>query len=124
MKRVLLGMLLSASLLLGADATGRWNGTAALTRSDGEQRTVPMLLILKQDGTKITGTGGRDDEDRHDVLEGKIEGNVVTVVIEAGDYPIKLTLTINGEELSGDGAKDMPDGQQIKAKVTTKREKS
>lgn len=122
MRYLILAFLLSASLLFGADATGKWNGTIAVTTSDGEQRTMPILLILKQEGTKITGTGGPDIGERHDILEGKIDGASVTLKIEAGVAPISLKLALNGDELNGDGSRERPDGQKQTAKVTTKRE--
>lgn len=124
MKSLVLAFFLAAALLGAADVTGQWSGTMTITTPSGEQRQRPILLVLKQDGAKITGTGGPTAEERHDILEGKIDGDKLSLTVEAGDAPIKLELTLAGDELSGDASRERPDGEKQAAKVQARRDKA
>ena len=73
-----IALLLGAWTLSAADVTGKWSGTIDV-RENGEQRTVPVLLILKQDGDKITGTAGDNEEDRHPIQKGILDGDNLTI---------------------------------------------
>ena len=122
MKLFALAFFAFTVLLGAADATGKWSGTLNVTTPDGGQRRSPVLLVLKQDGTKITGTGGRDASDRRDIQEGKIEDNKLTFVIEAGESPIHFVLTLDGDELNGNASRTR-EGEKETAKILTKRTK-
>ena len=88
MKLLALGVFLGAMVLSAADVTGHWSGTFDFRTPDGGQRQSSVYLILKQDGAKVTGTGGRDLADRHDVTEGKIDGNKIMLEVEAGEQSV------------------------------------
>jgi hypothetical protein len=122
MKRLAFSVFLMTMLASAADVTGRWSGTFTFTGGDGQQRQVPVLLILKQEGTKVTGTGGRDDDDRHEIMMAKLDGDKISLEVEAGDAPVRLVLTIKGDELTGEASRDRPDGQKQTAKVSAKRQ--
>jgi hypothetical protein len=123
MKRLALSVFLTTVMLSGAEVTGRWSGTFAFTTDDGQKGEAPVLLILKQEGTKVTGTGGRDEADRHEVTVGKIEGDKMTLEVEAGNAPVRLEVTVTGDELTGDVSRTRGDGSKQTAKVTAKRAK-
>ena len=119
----LLAAFFAGALVCLADVTGHWSGTFTFTSQDGEQRTADVYLILKQEGGKITGTGGRDLADRHEITSGTIEGDVISIEVEAGPSPVRLKLTVKGEELSGDVSRARSDGSTMTAKVAAKRVK-
>jgi hypothetical protein len=119
--RILIAAFFTIAALSAADATGHWSGTLSATGPNGEQREEPVLLILKQDGAKITGTGGRDVNDRHEVTVGKIDGDRLELEVEAGDRPVRLKLTLQGDELKGDVSRQRGDGSMMTAKISTKR---
>lgn len=117
-----LASLVFASVCL-ADVTGQWTGFFEFKGDGGETRQAPVLLILKQEGSKVTGTGGRDEQDRHEVLKGTVEGDVVTLEVEAGGAPIQLKMVLKGDELTGDVSRERPSGEKQTAKVSVKRAK-
>jgi hypothetical protein len=123
MKLLALGLLFGAMALSAADVTGHWSGTFDFRTPDGGQRQSSVYLILKQDGAKVTGTGGRDLADRHDVTEGKIEGNTIVLEVEAGNSPFRLQLTLEGNQLTGDVTRARGDGTTIAGKVSATRAK-
>jgi len=92
---ILITVLLSAALLF-ADATGRWAGTIGDERGSDQ-----ALLILQQDGTKLTGTAGSDDNDRHSIQNGTIEGDTVRFEVPRGDAVLSVVLKVTGDEMSG-----------------------
>src|SRR5436309_3320801 len=63
---------------LAADATGKWAGSFT---PEGQDASTGML-ILKQSGTEITGTGGPNAEQQYPVANGKIDGNKVTLDLQ------------------------------------------
>jgi len=123
MRLLVLAGFLSMGMLCAADVTGHWSGTLESKNPDGEQRQEPILLILKQDGVKVTGTGGRDLNDRHTVTEGRVEGNKVILQVEAGQRPVTLELKLDRDELVGEASRARGDGSKMAAKVSTKRVK-
>jgi hypothetical protein len=120
MQSVFLALLL-AMLPVGApaDVSGRWSGTFEATTDEGT-RTQPLLLIFKQDGEKLTGSGGPNDGEQHPFENGKVDGDKVTfqVLLERGS--ISFDLTLAGDELKGD-MKRSREGREQTAKVSLKR---
>ena len=53
-----------------SDVTGNWNGT--LKPDDPSQGEETGLLILKQDGSAVTGTAGPNVDQRFPIAKGKI----------------------------------------------------
>jgi hypothetical protein len=123
MKKLALSVFLMTACLAAAEVTGRWSGTLSITSGDGQSRQEPVLLILKQEGAKVTGTGGRDDADRHQVMEGKIDGDKVILDVEAGSAPIRLELKVTGDDMSGEASRTRGDGSKQTAKIAVKRAK-
>ncbi len=117
MHRFLL-FLLAAGALSAADASGRWRGT--LTPEGGNES--PALVILKQAGEALTGSGGGDEQDRHEITNGRVSGDKVTFEIASGGGGMKFDLTLNGDELSGQVTRERR-GQVQTAKLSLKREK-
>ena len=114
-------LLFSAALLAAADVTGHWSGTFEFRTPSGEQQEVPVYLILKQDGNNVGGTGGRDLADRHTITRGTFDGSKLVLEVEAGDNPVQLELTVDGEQLQGTAVRGRSDGSKMTAKVQAKR---
>ena len=116
-------IVLSLLLLLGAawaasasDLSGKWTGTIDV-KENGESKTVPVLLILKQDGTKLTGSGGGSEEDQHPITKGSVDGDKVKIEAQAEDDTFYLELTVDGDQMSGDVRK----GDSERMKMSLKR---
>ncbi|HMC60180.1 MAG TPA: hypothetical protein VKJ01_13385 [Candidatus Solibacter sp.] len=118
---LLLGLALSAA---AADITGNWSGSFNITRPDGETKEAEALLVLKQNGSEITGSVGPNENERHPIAKGKIEGDKITLETAEGDGPaIKFELVLEGDHIKG-GATAEHDGQTMKAKLDLTRVKS
>ena len=112
MKSTLLSLLLMAAWSLsGADLTGKWSGTLDL-KQDGEAQTIPVVMIVKQDGKTLTGTAG-PEEDQHSIQKGTVEGDVVTMEVDSGEAIYYLELKVDGDDLSG-AVKQGADGEKMK----------
>jgi hypothetical protein len=119
---LLLGLALSAA---AADITGNWSGSFNITGPGGETKESGALLVLKQNGSEITGTVGPNEDQRHPIAKGKIEGDKITLEIAEGDdHPaIKFELVLEGDHIKGD-ASGSHDGQTMRAKLDVTRAKS
>lgn len=119
MKTTLLSLLLVAAWTLsGADLTGKWSGTVDL-KQDGEAQTIPVVMIVKQDGKTLTGTVG-PEEDQHAIQKGLVDGDTVTMEVDTGDAIFYVELKVDGDQISG-SAKQGADGE--KTKIALKRVK-
>jgi hypothetical protein len=108
MRNAILGVFLLAGSMLAGDFTGKWSGTFELKAPDGQSRTIPAYMVLKQEGDKVTGTGGPNAEKQHPVEQAKVEGDKVTLLIDR----LTLTLTQTGDELKGDVSREDENGKQ------------
>jgi uncharacterized protein involved in tellurium resistance len=110
-------LLLGAWTAAAADLSGRWTGTIDV-KENGESRTVPVLLILKQEGTKLTGSGGGSEDDQHAILKGSVEGDKVTIEAEGNEHGnFHLELKVDGDQMTGDVRR----GDSERMKMTLKR---
>ena len=97
MRILLLALLFIHGLAVG-DVSGNWNGSF---RVDGGDHDVPQLLLLKQDGAKLTGTGGPDETERYPISNGQVNGDRVTFELTTGDWKFFYDLKTSGLKMSG-----------------------
>jgi hypothetical protein len=119
MKPLILALLLSAASF-AADFAGKWSGTAEMNRN-GESRTSTAVLIFKQTGQTLTGTGGRDEMEQHPLENVKVEGSKLTCEVNDGDTLVKIALEVEGDVMTGE-AKAEKDGQPMTVKFSLKRQ--
>ena len=122
MKSILLCVLVAAALALtavAADISGKWSGSFTPENGGGGSAYV----ILKQNGTTLTGSGGPDASEQWPGLQGTINGNKVSFQVRsATDGTLyKCDLTLDGEHLKGDVTFTSADGQSGKAKLDLAR---
>jgi len=122
MKRTVCCFLLSVVSLL-ADVTGKWSGSFDITTPDGETKSDSAFLNLKQDGNKITGTAGPNEDHQMDIKTGKIDGSKIAleVVLEDGNV-LTFDLAIVEDHIKGTAKGEM-DGEKKTAKVDVTRVK-
>jgi hypothetical protein len=112
MKSILLSLLLAATWTLSAsDLTGKWSGTVDM-KQDGDAQTIPVVMIVKQDGNKLTGTAGPED-DQHTIQKGLVDGDTVTMEVDGGEAIYYLELKVDGDQISG-AVKQGTDGEKMK----------
>jgi hypothetical protein len=120
MKQIFL-LTLAAVALMAADATGIWTGTLTVSQSDGTDKPGPAYLVLKQEGSKISGSAGPNAEEQHPMREGKVDNGTITFDLPAGDSFMKFKLKQEGEEIKGSVARER-EGETQTAKLAVKRE--
>ncbi len=120
MRAVGFALLLASALLAAADGvTGKWAGSF-VTTLDGETKDDVAYMVLKQDGTELTGTGGPNAEQQWPIQNGKVEGNKLTFGVQSDGPLIKFDLTLVEGHLKGE-AKAEHDGHTMKATVDLQR---
>ena len=103
--KILLCLAAIAAIALSAPAdvnvSGKWSGTFSVTGSDGNSE--PAFLLLKQEGTTVTGSAGPNESQQHPIKKGSVAGNKLTLEIEPREnQTIKLELVIDGDQMKGE----------------------
>jgi hypothetical protein len=91
--------ILAASMLaLGADATGKWQGTAT------DKKGAPQTFNLKQSGSSLTGSveGGRGGS--VEIKNGKVDGDNISFDVTREVQGNAMTLRYSGK-IEGDTLK-------------------
>lgn len=94
--KTLVAVLMLASMVMPGNLSGVWTGAFRGGDSD-----IPQLFILKQQGTKLTGTGGADSTEQYPVLNGAIAGDVVKFEVDNGQRSFFYSLKAKDNELRG-----------------------
>ena len=110
-------LAISTLTLMTADATGTWTGTLT-PDSDGQAR--PAYLVLKQEGDKLTGTGGGSAEEQIPIQNGKVDNGTLTFELNTGSFVMSFRVKQQGDEISGDVRRER-DGKIQTAKLAVKR---
>jgi hypothetical protein len=121
MKAILLGLMLSAATLNAADVTGRWSGTMEFKNPGGATESGPAYIILKQEGNKVTGSGGPNENEQYPIQNGKLEGDKLTFESVSGGNTMYFDLTVKGDQIDGDIKGSGGDGSKLTAKISVKR---
>ena len=94
-------LVISALSLSAADVSGKWSGTIEI-KTEGGSKTEPAMVILKQEGTGVTGSGGPHEGEQHAIQNGKVEGNTITFDIpRSGERVMHFDLTATGDQIEG-----------------------
>jgi len=99
-KRVIVLIVLLVIRAAAVDVTGTWSGTFKVSGGD---HNVPQIIILKQDGNKLTGSAGPDAEEQYPIENGKVEGDRVRFELTSGEWRFGYDLKREGQdEMKGD----------------------
>lgn len=100
--------LLTAYLMLGGawgqtpNISGRWVGAFDTVRADGSVQPGNALLLLKQDGTTVSGTAGGSQQHQSPLAKGAVDGQRVRFdVVVNPQMTAKLDLVADGDRLHG-----------------------
>jgi hypothetical protein len=69
-------------------------------------------MIVKQDGNKLTGTAG-PEEDQHAIQKGLVDGDTITMEVDSGEEIFYLELKVDGDQITG-AVKQGTDGEKMK----------
>lgn len=104
MKRLWL-LAIFATTLLAADVTGKWTGTIDVDDPGGGGIiSTPVRAQLKQGGSEITGSIGREEDQTLEAIQhAKLDGNRLTFEVSSSETSglVKFVLTIDGDRLEG-----------------------
>ena len=104
------------------NVTGKWSGSFISIGPDGQTKDSTAVLVLKQNGSEITGTVGPNEGQQHEITKGKIEGDKITLEAADGARAIKLDLALDGDRITGE-VNAVGEGGTLKAKIDVKRAK-
>jgi hypothetical protein len=104
------------------NVTGKWSGSFNVIGPDGQTKESTAMLVLKQNGSEITGTVGPHEGEQHQITKGKIEGDKITLEAAEGEHAIKFDLVLDGDRITGE-ANAAGEGRTMKAKIDVKRAK-
>jgi hypothetical protein len=82
--------------LLASNFAGTWAGTMKT-----ENITDSAFMILTQDGARISGTIGPDQQGQFKITKASIENETLIVEAQPG-ATLRFVMKINGDNLSGD----------------------
>jgi hypothetical protein len=123
MKRLLLVFALLSLVAFAGDFSGTWVGKSDIT-VDGEQHGGPAKMFLKQDGAKVTGTAGHEDEEQVAIENAVVDGDTLSFDVKPSDDAplVHIVLKMDGDSLSGT-VKSVGEGPAVEGKLELKREK-
>ena len=104
------------------NVTGKWSGSFNAVGPDGQTKDSTAVLVLKQNGSEITGTVGPNEGEQHEITKGKIEGDKITLESNDGGIAIKFDLALAGDRITGE-ANAVGEGRTLKAKIDVTRAK-
>ncbi|QQS46565.1 MAG: hypothetical protein IPM66_22140 [Acidobacteriota bacterium] len=112
-------LIFSPTLLAAEDLTGTWSGSFNITMN-GETKEDSAYIVLKQNGTELTGTAGPNSGQQWQILKGKIEGDKVTFEVQTDEPLIKFELTLVDGHLKGKASAEHQ-GTALSAEVDVQR---
>jgi hypothetical protein len=114
MKRMVFISLIAAYLLSAADFGGRWDGPTDMKNGNGEQ--VVFHLLLRQEGTKVSGGVWTEDHDENNprpIQNGVLEGTKLHFEVpQKADALVTFDLALNPETLDDTIRFQGPNGPQ------------
>ena len=121
--RILLLAAFFTLAAIAADVSGTWEGTFKISMPDGTTNNDGVHLILKQDGTKLTGTGGPSADRQLPISNGSVAGNAVRFEIATPDGgSFRFDVALQNDRLQGDVSRTL-NGQSMNAKMDAGRAK-
>ena len=91
---LIVGILMSVCAS-AADFSGKWSGSS----TDKSMGTV--YVVLKQDGTKLSGSAGPSESRQLPIATGKVDGDHLVFDVKMGDGVIHFDLTAADSDLKG-----------------------
>lgn len=99
MKNIIALLLLLAINAMAGDLTGKWSG---VFKVDGGDHKVQQLFVFKQEGNKLSGSGGPDQAEQYPIENGRIDGDRVRFEVTTGEWRFTYSLKAIEGRMSGD----------------------
>lgn len=123
-RSAVLGCFVVATSALGAqtaNVAGRWSGAFDTVHAGGSVERGSALLLLKQDGTTVSGTAGDSEAHQSPIANGVVDGEHVRFdLVVNPQMTAKFDLVVDGDHLHG-SATGVPVGEGAKVVVDVRR---
>src|SRR5262245_6771094 len=118
MRTLFLSVAFASLSLAAIDVSGKWSGKFVDTQD--EAKSEPVFMILKQEGSQLSGSGGPTEDEQHPMENGKVEGDKLTFEIPTGKGTIYFNLKATDNEIKGEMKRTRSDGTDT-ARLSLKR---
>ena len=108
--------------LADTNITGKWSGSFNITGPDGRTQDDTAYLVLRQNGSEVTGTVGPNEDQQFPIVKGKIESGKITLEADREGNSVKFDLVLADDRITGE-ANMSADGASVKAKLDVTRVK-
>jgi hypothetical protein len=112
---ILLGATLIQAYAAAADFSGKWSGASRDGNAGG------MYVVLKQQGTKLTGSAGPAESKQFPIVNGTVDGDHLVFEIKMGGGTIRFDLVSDGAELKGTARISEDDGHTDSTTIVLRR---
>ncbi|MGA8212895.1 MAG: hypothetical protein WB799_04835 [Candidatus Sulfotelmatobacter sp.] len=99
MKKTIAVVLLLTMNAIAGDLTGKWSGAFKVAGGDHD---VPQLFVFKQEGNKLTGSGGPNQGEQYPIENGRVDGDRVRFEITTGEWKFGYKLKASEGRMVGD----------------------
>jgi hypothetical protein len=100
MRTLCLAFMLVALSPAAIDVSGKWSGK--FVDLQDEAKSEPVFMILKQEGSQLSGSGGPTEDEQHPIQNGKVEGDKLAFEIPTGKGTIYFDLKATDTEIKGE----------------------
>ena len=118
------GFAQSAAPMAGTvkeNVSGKWAGSFEMTAPDGSVQHDTAVMILKQDGSVVTGSVGQSEDKQTEISDGKVDGPQIQFTMDTHHgMSMIFHLRLENDHLKGD-AEDATPGGKVSAKVDAAR---
>jgi hypothetical protein len=118
---LLLAVMLPAVASSTASVTGKWSGTLQM---DGQSEAKPAYSIFNQDGNKLSGRVGPNEDEQDSFEGGKVEGDKLIFDVPQGpndEGSIHVEMHVEGNQMTGRATWSGPPPHTGSGKITLQR---
>ena len=106
--------VLTSLYAFAADFSGKWT-------SDGSDSVGGIFVVLRQDGTHLSGSAGPNASRQFPILSGSVKGDHLSFEVKMGGGTIRFDLVSARAELKGTSYLSEDDGHTDSMDVVLKR---
>ncbi len=117
-------LMLSMAPAMAASLTGHWSGQIEISAPDGTVQTQAAFLDLKQEGEKVSGSGGSEPGESLPLENVQFDGTTLSFTVTGPDGRVYKSTVSRSSDDQLEGKLDfaLEDGTKLSGKMTLKRE--